>query len=358
MQSGYIHHRQVKAWVIATAIVAAIAAIALFRDRGPVTVDSGQRVVMGTFSRVVVVAKDRGKAFACIDAAMQDQQWIEGMMSFHRPGSQLSILNRYGHERPVALPEPLFELIKRAIDLSNATHGGFDPTVGPLVRLWREAGQAGHLPSDSQIQQALERTGCTKLILDPNAMTVRFATDGMMLDLGGIAKGYAVDRSIEILKRMGALGGMVDLGGNIRCFGRPPSSAACWTIGVQDPTKVDTGDQDGIAMVLRLTDQSVATSGHYYRFETIGGKRFSHIIDPRTGQPAQALASVTVIAPDATTADALSTAIAVLGADEGLRLLAELPGVDGILMQLDASGRLTTRMTEGVKRLLADAPRR
>ncbi|MDH7598114.1 MAG: FAD:protein FMN transferase [Sedimentisphaerales bacterium] len=352
MPYGQTHqtgNRTIALAIVVGAIVFGLLVIGLLGKIGPMTIDSGQRPIMGTFGRVVVVARDRATALACIEAAFEQHQDIEAMMSFHRPDSVLSQINAQAFHHPVVLPGPLFELIQRALEISRVSGGAFDVTVGPLVALWRQAGTEDRLPTDQQIGQALQRVGFERLILDPNTRTIRFAVEGMSLDLGGIAKGYAVDRSIQVLQERGALGGMVDIGGNIRCFGRPPGRARYWTIGVQDPTQVS--GQDGIAMALRLTGQAVATSGHYYRFEQIKGRRYSHIIDPRTGRPTDAPASVTVIALDATTADGLSTAIMVLGSTAGLQLAEQLVGVEAIVME---AGRLRTLMTKGVGSLLVD----
>jgi thiamine biosynthesis lipoprotein len=151
----------------------------------------------------------------------------------------------------------------------------------------------------------------------------------MSLDLGGIAKGYAVDKAIEAVQKLGALGAMVDLGGNIRCFGTPPQGKKTWTIGLQDP---NTDNPAGLLLKLQLSHESVATSGDYQQFAIIDGKKQSHIIDRRTGKGAEGLSSVTIIAPNATDADALSTAVTVLGPQKGLELIESMPDTAAILV--------------------------
>jgi thiamine biosynthesis lipoprotein len=169
--------------------------------------------------------------------------------------------------------------------------------------------------------------------LDANETTVRFTVEGMKIDLGGIAKGYAINKSVEAMKKCGMISGMVDLGGNIRCFGEPPAGTKKWLIGVQDPNTVTDEFSAGKPfLVLELGDVAVATSGHYRRFVTVQSKRHSHIIDPHTGSDSDKLASVTIITPDAMTADALSTAVSVMGAQKGLALIEALPDTEAILV--------------------------
>jgi thiamine biosynthesis lipoprotein len=189
------------------------------------------------------------------------------------------------------------------------------------------------MPDGSAIASTKARVGYEKLILDANERTVRFAVDGMRLDLGGIGKGYAVDKAVEAMQQHGAIAGLVDSGGNIRCFGRPLGKDA-WAVGVQDPKAADSDTEatfEGLIpgeylLVLRLKDVAVATSGDYRRFVTIGGKKVSHIIDINTAAGANKLSSDTIIAKTAVDADALSTAVNVLGAEKGLALIESLSG--------------------------------
>ena len=316
--------------------------------RGPVEADSGHRVVMGTFSRVVVLAKSEKAARACIEAAFDVQARIESLMSYHREDSELNKINRYGAEKPVAVNPMTFEVLRQSVHFSQISDGAFDVTVGPLVDLWRAAGEANEPPSEQALAEARRKVGFEKLILDENAMTVRFAEEGMRIDLGGIGKGYAVDKAVEAMKKRGALGGMVDLGGNIRCFGQAPRGQEKWRIGLQDPNVApdDVGPSKYL-LVLELADTSVATSGDYRRFAVVQGEKESHILDTRTGKGARKLVSDTIIAPDATTADALSTAVNVLGPEAGLALVERLPGIEAIL--IPAGGETTLLYSSGAR---------
>ncbi|MHC4308868.1 MAG: FAD:protein FMN transferase, partial [Planctomycetota bacterium] len=161
--------------------------------------------------------------------------------------------------------------------------------MAPLAQLWRTAGESNSVPADAELEMARSKVGYEKLILDANEMTVRFAVDGMKLDLGGIAKGYSIDKAVEAMQTAGAVGGMVDVGGDIRCFGSPPKGKKTWRIGLEDPTEPQGGDQDlavsagRILLVLKLTNAAIATSGGYRRFVLIEGKKHSHILNRVSG---------------------------------------------------------------------------
>jgi thiamine biosynthesis lipoprotein len=322
------------------------------RGRDAVQADSRYRVVMGTFSRVVVIARSQRAAQRCIQAAFDAQERIETLMSYHRPDSELNRLNRSAAGKPIPVNPMTFEVLHKAIEFSRLSDGAFDVTVGPLVDLWRMAGEANEPPTQDALAGARRKVGYDKLILDEKSMTVQFAVEGMRLDLGGIAKGYAIDTSVEAMKRKGALGGMVDIGGDVRCFGRPPQGQEHWRVGLQDPNVApdDAGPAKPL-LVLHMTDGAVTTSGDYRRFTRVGGENQSHIMDTQTGRGANRLASVTVIAPDATTADALATAVSVLGQEDGLTLIERLPQVEAILIPggKDAAPIFTTGAAAYVK---------
>jgi len=309
--------------------------------REPVRVDSGYRVIMGTFSRVVVVARNEKAGRACIAAAFERQRRIESLMSYHRPDSELSNVNLHAAEKAVSVNALTFEVLRKAVHFSELSGGAFDVTVGPLIDLWRAAGDANAPPSEAALAKARRNVGYDKLILNDKEMTVKFAAEGMRIDLGGIAKGYAIDKSAEAIRKGGALGGMVDIGGDIRCFGRPPEGQEHWRIGLQDPTQatedLTTGEP---LLILQLSDAAVTTSGDYRRYTNVAGQKQSHIMDATTGRGANQLASVTIIAPDATTADALATAVTVLGPEKGLALIEKLDAVEAILLPAQAGAGL------------------
>jgi thiamine biosynthesis lipoprotein len=292
-----------------------------------VEVDGGSRQSMGTFARIAAVTRNPKRAKRYIEAGFNEFKRIENMMSYFKPDSELSKVNREAFARPVKVSRELFEILQTSVDYSRLSNGAFDITVGPLVDLWHKAGEVNEIPDENAIAAAKSRVGYEKLILDTNTMTVRFAVEGMRIDLGGIAKGYAVDKVVEIMKRKGATGGMVDSGGNIRCFGKPANKGE-WVVGVQDPNL----ENDNPLMVLRLDNMAVATSGDYRRFVEAGGQKISHIIDANTAGGANKLSGDTIIAPTATGADALSTAVNVLGPEKGLELVERILDVEAILI--------------------------
>jgi thiamine biosynthesis lipoprotein len=308
--------------------------------RRPVEIDSGYRVVMGTFARVVAIVPDSKTAKKSIEAAFSRQKRVEELMSYHKSDSELNLINRLAYKEPVKVSDYTFEVLQSAMEFSKLTDGAFDVTVGPLVDLWHLAARQGRVPTGAELTKARSKVGWQNMILNVNQKTVRFAVDGMKLDLGGIAKGYAIDKSIKALKDCGAVGGMVDIGGDIRCFGKPPKGNKNWFIGLQDPNEkfeipVSTGKP---LLVLKLTDEAIATSGGYRRFALIKGKKYSHIIDSDTGFGTDKLTSVTIIASDAVTADALATAVSVMGDEKGFALIEKLPKTEAILIPTSARG--------------------
>jgi thiamine biosynthesis lipoprotein len=335
-----------KSWITVT-IACVCLGLALYFYIGAkqyAQVDSGQHIVMGTFARIIAVAADRKTAEKCIETAFEQQRRVEVLMSYHREDSELNFINATAYEGPVKISEPTFEVLQRALGFSKLTGGAFDVTVGPLVDLWHLAGEANSVPTDVELAEVKSKVGWDKVILDANEMTVCFAVEGMKLDLGGIAKGYAIDKSVEAMKDNGALGGMVDIGGDIRCFGKPARGEKSWLIGLQDPS--DTTSDLGFSkpmLILKLDSGSVATSGDYRRFVIINGKKYSHIINLKAECSSDELASVTIISKDAVSADALATAVSAMGVEKGLTLIEELSEAEAILITTGLEGnRLKT----------------
>jgi thiamine biosynthesis lipoprotein len=300
---------------------------------GRVDIDSGMHEVMGTFARVFAVATDSNTAKRSIGSAFAEIEEVDRLMSKYKSDSKISELNREGFKQAVKVSRPTYEVLEKSVEFSKLTGGAFDVTVGPLMDLWHSAEEANTMPTDAELQEARAKVGYGKLILDANEESIRFTAEGMEVDLGGIAKGYAIDKAVDAMERSGAAGGMVDIGGEIRCFGLPPGGKDKWRIGLQDPDKAKDGFDAGTPLlVLNLMDAAVATSGHYRRFVTIGGKRYSHIVNPESGYSSESLASVTIICPSATDADALTTAVSVMGAEKGLALVKKTPGAEAILI--------------------------
>ena len=302
-------------------------------DTGRVQADSGYQMIMGTFAHVVAIAKDSETARKCVQAALDEIRKVDELMSDYKTDSDIGRVNSRAGEKPVQVSEATYEVLHRSIEFSEMTGGAFDITVGPLVALFRNAKESKIAPDEEQIALAKSKVGFEKLKLDSENKTVQFSEKGMLLDLGGIAKGYAIDKAIEAARGGGALGAMVDIGGDVRCFGLPPEGKEQWLIGLQDPNSAIEGiEGGGLILVLKITDAAVATSGDYQQFVLIEGKRYSHIMDRKTGTSSEGLSSVTIIAPNATDADALATSVSVMGSEKGLALIEKLPDTEAILI--------------------------
>jgi thiamine biosynthesis lipoprotein len=343
--------RDKKSFIAIIAVVIFILALLHFglaeREPESFTADGGYRPVMGTFARVIVIAADERAAQACIEAAFGQISKIDELMSYHNPDSEISRLNRSAFENPVKVTPLTFQVIKKAIEFSQLTDSAFDVTVGPLVDLWRQAGDANTVPTEQQLQEAGSRVGWDKLILKDNEQSVQFAVDGMQLDLGGIAKGFAIDRAVEAIEEVGGLGAMVDIGGDIRCYGKTPKGQKYWLVGLQNP---NLESEEQILFTLKLSAGAVATSGGYQRYFLIGGRHYSHIINERTGSTAEALSSVTIIADSATDADALATAVSVIGAERGIELIENRAGTEAIIISAAPEYKVTE--TSGAEKFI------
>ena len=319
-------------------VLALILTLHFFGNKRRVEADSGYRLVMGTFAHLKAIATDPKTAKKCVENAFAEIKKVDDLMSDYKRDSEISQVNRDASKNPVKVSNSTFHVLQKSVEYSELSGGAFDVTIAPLAQLWRTAAESNSVPTDAELADARSKVGYEKLILDSNDMTVRFAVEGMKLDLGGIAKGYAIDRAIEAMQADGAIGGMVDVGGDIRCFGSPPKGKNTWRIGLQNPDEPDSEEQTlagatgQILMVLKFNNAAVATSGGYRRFVLIEGKRYSHIINRKTGASAEALSSVTVISQNALDADALATAVSVIGHEKGLALIEKIPNTEAILI--------------------------
>lgn len=306
------------------------------------TIDGGFHMTMGTIARIMVTAENEQQANEAIDVAFDKVFQIDEMMSDYDPNSLLSKVNREAFDKPISVDAALFEVLATAKAYSCLSDGAFDVTIGPVVQLWRKAKEDNTAPSPEAIAKAKTSVGHENLILDAENMTVQFAKDGMFLDLGGIAKGYAIDKATEILQAAGIKGAMVDIGGDLRCFGTPANGKQHWLIGLQDPK--NEGD---ILLTLNMDNMAVATSGDYRRFVIIDDQKHSHIVNPATADSANDLSSVTLIAPTAIAADALATAVTVLGGEKGLELINKTEAAEAILIQSDKPGQFIKSSNAG-----------
>ena len=289
-----------------------------------------EAAVMGTAVRVELWHADATAAEAAIEAVLAEMRRVDALMSSFRPGSELSRVNREAGARPVPVSPELFALIRRAQAISRLSGGAFDITYASVGHLYNF--RQGIAPDDRALKQALPAVDYRSLVLDPETRSVRFARPGMRINLGGIAKGHAVDRAIALLRARGVREALVSAGGDTRILGdhhgRP------WLTGIRDPRRPPGTS----AVVLPLADTAISTSGDYERYFERDGVRYHHIISPRTGRPARTVRSVTILGPDATTTDALSTTVFVLGPRDGLALVERLAGIEAVI--IDAAGRV------------------
>jgi thiamine biosynthesis lipoprotein len=247
---------------------------------------------MGSTFSIAVYGEDRPKMEAAVDAAFEEARRLDHMLSNYKPESELSEVNRAAAGRAVAVTPELFDLLSACVGYSRESEGAFDITVGPLMKVWGFYKGTGRLPHRAEVRSAVDRVGYRNILLDPVNRTVRFARPGVELDPGGIGKGYAVDRMAAVLKQYGIGTGLVSASGSsMYAIGAPPGEKG-WRVNIRDPKD----DRKSVAEIY-LKDESMSTSGNYEKFFRAEGEIFSHIMDPRTGWPAQGVLSVSVVAP-------------------------------------------------------------
>jgi len=268
--------------------------------------------MMGVETRIVIYHPNPVIAEEAAAAAFDRIAELDAALSDYRIDSELNRLSEQAGQGPVPLSPDLFDVLIRSIDLARATGGAFDPTVGPIVRIWREARETGELPDPAALEQATALVGYEKLVIDPKMRFAILESPDMRLDLGGIGKGYAADRALRTLRFVGCPNALVDVGGDL-AIGDPPPGRDGWRIETRY-----AGDHGAATTV--LANCGIATSSDAEQAMVIGGERFSHIIDPRSGDPLRDSRGVSVVAPDATSADALASAFSVLGDEESRRM--------------------------------------
>ena len=288
-----------------------------------------EEAIMGTAIRVELWAADARSGEAAAAAVMDEMHRIDRAMSPHKPGSELCRINREAGRQAVVLSEEMLGLVQKARAFSHLTQGAFDITYAAVGQLYDY--RQKRRPSPQALAAAQASVGWQHLQVDARARTLRFGLDGMRIDLGGFAKGHAVDNAVALLARRGVQHAYVSAGGDSRVLGdrrgRP------WSVAIRDPRRAGE-----VVAVLPLEDVSISTSGDYERYFDDGTERVHHLIDPATGHSPSGVHSVTILAPDGLTSEALSKAVFVLGTERGLALVESLGGVDAVIV--DAQGVL------------------
>lgn len=274
-------------------------------------------VKMGVRARIVVYAASRKSAEKGCQSAFNRINTLENVMSDYRPDSELMKLSLKAGSKPVPVSDDLLRVLRISQDISKRSDGAFDITVGPVVKLWRKARKSGALSPQNELDSAQKLVGWRKIVIDGRRWTVTLETPGMQLDLGGIAKGYACQEAVITLRRNGIGRALVEMGGDIVVSGPPPGKKG-WEI--ENENAHNAADK-----LLILRDCAVSSSGDIEQFVEIGGKRYSHIVDPKTGVGLTSRTAVTIITPTGGLSDGLSTALCVLGEKRGRALLRDYP---------------------------------
>lgn len=303
--------------------------------------ESQSELMLGTSCRITLYDGIQEETF---EAAFNAIATIEEKMSVKLPESEVSQINaKAGTGEAQKVSRQTFEVIREALHIAELSGGAFDPTIGPLVSLWGIGTDEAHIPADEEINEALKHIDYQRVETNEAQRSISLPREQMKLDLGGIAKGYAADVVRTVLKEEGVTSALINLGGNVLTMGTKPDGSL-WKIGIQDPAS-ERGDH---VMIFELEDMSVVTSGPYERFFTgPEGRRYHHILDPEDGYPVRRdLTSATIVAQSSFLADALSTAIYVMGMETGTRLVESLEGVEAIFITEDRSIFVTSGLED------------
>ncbi len=307
------------------------------------------RMIMGTFAEVSVYSDDEKNAGKAIEASLDEMERMDRIMSNYKDDSELSQVNKHAAKAPVPCGRELLEVIEHSQHYSELSDGAFDITVSPIIATWGFFTGKGHIPSNKELAKLLPAVSYRNIVINRDnnpekSGNVLFKNPKTQIDLGAIGKGYAVDKALEIVRKHAVNNACINLGGNIYALGAPTGKNA-WKVGVQNPR-----DKSKILGYLELKDESTATSGDYERFFEIKGKRYSHIIDPRTGMPVKDIVAVTIVAPTGTEVDALSTSVFVLGLEKGMNLVKNIPGADALIACREKDGAIGITMTDGFQK--------
>ncbi len=288
---------------------------------------SQSRFLLDTIIDITVVSRSQKDATAAIEAAYAEIERIEALVSKYAPDSQLSAINRHaGEAQAVQVDAEVVAIVQRSLEYTERTAGMFNMAVGAVIDAWGIGTDHEHVPDSDELSRALQLIDSHDVNVE--GQTVRLTKAGMTLDLGGIAKGYSIDRALAILQEHGIQHALVNAGGDIRCVGAKPDGTS-WRIGIQHPR------ENGLIGVVELGDAAITTSGDYERFFMQDDVRYHHLIDPRTGMPARECRSVTILTSTAEAADVYSTAVFIMGPEQGLAFIEEHSELEGMIVRAD-----------------------
>jgi thiamine biosynthesis lipoprotein len=290
-------------------------------------IQSYKRVIklMGSRFEITAISENRDLAEKSVDAAINEIDRIEKQISSWDPNSQTSEVNRNAGIKPVKVDAELFYLIKRSKKISVLTGGVFDISYASLDKIWKFDGTMERIPTKVEMEKSVQKINYENIILDEENSTVFLKRKGMKIGFGGIGKGYAANKAKDLMITMGISSGVVNASGDLTTWGKKENGEE-WGVGITDPT-----DKTKTFSWLIIGEKAVATSGNYEKFVEFDGIRYTHIINPKTGLPAFGIKSVTIICPDAELADALATAVFILGEEDGIALIDRLKGIECLL---------------------------
>jgi thiamine biosynthesis lipoprotein len=309
-----------------------LTATALLGCSGSPKIYKRSQLLMGTTVEITAVSTEESKAYDAMTAAFHEIRRLEKLLSTYIPDSELSRVNQAAGIRPVPVSPEVLMVIREALRVAELTEGGFNIALGPAIALWKVTDQP-RIPTSEELNAVRPLIQYAEIKVDEKNQTVFLTRTGMRIDVGGIGKGYAADQAEVVLKQHGITNGIIAVAGDVKVFGRKPDGAA-WHIAIQHPRRKDIPLAE-----LDLEDEAVSTSGDYERFFMKDGRRYHHILDSKTLQPADQSQSVTVIARQGILTDAVSTGVFVMGPEKGMALLEALPDVEGIIV--DAQGRVS-----------------
>jgi thiamine biosynthesis lipoprotein len=302
-----------------------------------------KKSLLGSPFEITVVATDSVQANQFTDMAFAEVTRIEHLISDWIPTTQISKVNQQAGISPVKVDLEVFELVERAIKISRLTDGAFDISYASMDKIWHFDGSMKSMPTVEAIKNSVAKVGYKHIILDVNHSTIFLEKVGMKLGLGGIGQGYIADKIKVLLRKNGCTSGLVNVSGDINAWGKQPNGSD-WSVGIINPM-----NKNKVFATFPLNDSAVETSGSYEKYVTFNGKRYSHIIDPRTGYPATGIVSVSVFAKQTELADALATGIFVLGVEVGLDLVNQLKGIGCIIV--DEKGAIHASKNIDIKKI-------